>query len=122
MTEQQWRGSVELVNGSQNSSATMTMETTGGSGKMSSTITSNANTTSTIHTISLLNEEPNNPVTIECDYFSDIENGNDDQKYKRFIMVARNEDEILGEEENDYEGLDEEVVSGLLDLTDIQHT
>jgi hypothetical protein len=58
MTEQQWRGNVELVNGSQNSSATqatMTMETTGGSGEMSNALTSNANTTSTIHSISLLN-------------------------------------------------------------------
>jgi hypothetical protein len=125
MTEQQWRGSVELVNGNQNSSATQTtmkMETTGGSGEMSNTLTSDANTTSTIHSISLLNEEPNIPLTIDCDYFSDIENGNDDDTYKRFVMVARNDDEILGEEENDYEGLDEEVVSGLLGLTDIHHT
>jgi hypothetical protein len=37
-------------------------------------------------------------------------------------MVARNDDDILGEEENDYEGLDKEVVSGLLGLTDIHHT
>jgi hypothetical protein len=37
-------------------------------------------------------------------------------------MVARNDDEILGEEENDYEGLDEEVVSGLLGSTEIHHT
>jgi hypothetical protein len=75
MTEQQWRGSVELVNGNQNSSATqttMTMETTGTSGEMSNTLTSNANTTFTIHSISLLNEEPNSPLTIDYDYFSDI--------------------------------------------------
>jgi hypothetical protein len=101
MTEQQWRGSVELVNGNQNSSATqttMTMETTGGSGEMSNTLTRNANTTSTIHSISLLNEDPNIPLTIDCDYFSDIENGNDDEKYKRFFMVARNNDDKLGEE------------------------
>jgi hypothetical protein len=59
MTEQKWRGSVNLVNGNQNRSATqttMTMETTGGSGKMSNALTSDANTTSTIHSISLLNE------------------------------------------------------------------
>jgi hypothetical protein len=37
-------------------------------------------------------------------------------------MVAHNYDDILGEEENDYEGLDEEVVSGILSLTDIYHT
>jgi hypothetical protein len=37
-------------------------------------------------------------------------------------MVVRNEDEILGEEENDYEGLDEEVVSERLGLTGIHHT
>jgi hypothetical protein len=99
MTEQQWRGSVELVNNNQNSSATqttMTMEMTGGSGKMSNALTSDANTTSTIHSISLLNEEPNNPLTIDCDYFSDIENENDDKKYKRFVMVTRNDDDILG--------------------------
>jgi hypothetical protein len=28
-------------------------------------------------------------------------------------MVARNDDDILGDEENDYEGLDKEVVTGL---------
>jgi hypothetical protein len=89
---------------------------------MSNTLTSNANTTSTIHSISLLNEEPNIPLTIDCDYFSDIENGDDDKKYKSLVMVGRNDDDILGEEENDYEGLDEEVVSGLLGLTDIHHT
>jgi hypothetical protein len=125
MTEQQWRGSVELVNGNQNSSATqtaMTMETTGGSGEMSNALTSNTKTTSTIHSILLLNEEPNSPLTIDGDYFSDIENGNDDEKYERFVMVARNDDEILGEEENDYDGLDGEVVSGLLGLTGIHHT
>jgi hypothetical protein len=85
MTEQQWRCIVELVNGKQNSSATqttMTIETAGGSGEMSITLTSDANSTSTIHSISLLNEEPNNPVTIDCDFFSDIENGKDDEKYK----------------------------------------
>jgi hypothetical protein len=125
MTEQQWRGSVELVNGNQNSSATqttMTMESTGGRGETSTALASDANTTSTIHTILRLNEEPNSPLTIDCDYFSDIENENDKEKYKRFVMVARNDDEILGEEENEYEGLDEEVVSGLLGLTDIHHT
>jgi hypothetical protein len=125
MTEQQWHGIVELVNGSQNSSATQTtmaIETTGGSGEMITALKSDANTTSTIHTNSMLNEEQNSPLTIECDYFSDIENGNDDEKYKRFIMVVRNDNAILGEEENDYEGLDEEVVSGLLGLTDIHHT
>jgi hypothetical protein len=37
-------------------------------------------------------------------------------------MVARNDDYILGEEENNYEGLDEEVVSGLLGLTEIHHS
>jgi hypothetical protein len=100
----------------------MAIETTGGSGEMSTALTSDANTTSTIHTIYLLKEEPNISLTIDCDYFSDIENGNDDETYKRFIMVARNNDEILGEEENDYEGLDEEVVSGILGLTDIHHT
>jgi hypothetical protein len=98
------------------------METKGGSGEMSNTLTRDTNTTSTIHSISLLNEEPNSPFTIEYDYFSDIENGNDKEKYRRFVMVARNYDDILGEEENDYEGLDEEVVSGLLGLTDIHHT
>jgi hypothetical protein len=125
MTKQQWRGSVEMVNGNQNSSATqttMTMETTGGSGKTSTALTSNTKTMSPIHSISLFNVEPNSPITIDCDYFSDIENGNDDEKYKRFVMVARNDDEILGEEENVYEGLDEEVVSGLLGLTAVHHT
>jgi hypothetical protein len=124
MTEQKWRVSVELVNGSQNSSATQTtmvIEMTGGSGEMCTALTSKANTTSTIHTNSLLNEEPNSPLTIDCDYFSDIWNVNDDEKCKRFIMVELNDDEILWEEENDYEGLDEEVVSGLLGLTDIHH-
>jgi hypothetical protein len=125
MTDQQWRGSIELVSGSQNSSAkqrTMTMEMTGGSGEISTVLKSDANTTSIIHTILLLNEELNSPLTIDCDYFSDIENGNDDKKYRRFVMVARNDDDILGEEENDYERLDEEVVSGLLGLTGIHHT
>jgi hypothetical protein len=37
-------------------------------------------------------------------------------------MVSRNNDDILGEEENEYEGLDKEVVIGLLGLTDIHHT
>jgi hypothetical protein len=84
--------------------------------------TNDANATSTIETNSMLNEEPNSPLTIDCDYFSDIEIGIDNKKYKRFIMVARNDDEILGEEENDYEGLDEEVVSGLLGLTESRQT
>jgi hypothetical protein len=125
MTEQQWRGSVYLLNGNQNSSATQTtmmIETAGGSGEMSNALTRDANTTSTIHSISLLNEEPNSPLTIDCDYVSDIGNGNDDEKYNRFVMFSLNEDDILGEEENDYEGLDEEVLSGLLGLTNIHHT
>jgi hypothetical protein len=118
-TEQQWRGSVDLVNSSQHSLATQTtMET----GEVSTTRTNDANATSTIDTNSMLNEEPSSPLTIDSDYFSDIEIGIDDKKYKRFIMVARNDDEILGEEENDYEGLDEEVVSGLLGWTEIHHT
>jgi hypothetical protein len=119
MTEQQWRGSVELVNSSQHILATQTTIETG---EVSTMQTNNANATSTIDTNSMLNEEPNSPLTIECDYSSDIEIGNDDEKYKRFVMVARNDDENLGEEENDYEGLDEEVVSGLLGLTEIHHT
>jgi hypothetical protein len=126
MTEQQWRGSVELVNCSLNSLATHTtieIETTGGSGEMSTSLTSKANAMSSIHTnLPINNKYTNSPLTIDCGYFSDIENRNDDEKYKRFIMVARNDNEILGEEENDYEGLDEEVVSGLLGLTDIHHT
>jgi hypothetical protein len=69
-----------------------------------------------------LNEFHYSPLTIDCDYFSDIDNGNDNKKNKRFVIVARNDDEILGDEEIDYEGLDEEVVSGLLGLTDIHHT
>jgi hypothetical protein len=90
---------------------------------VSTALTSESHITSSIHTNSLINnEDPNSPLTIECDYFSDIENENDDERYKRFVMVARNDDDILGEEENDYEGLDAEVASGLLDLTDIHRT
>jgi hypothetical protein len=70
----------------------------------------------------MLNEEPNSPLTIDCDYFSGIEIGIDDKKCKRFVIVARKDDGILGEEEDDYEGLDEEVVSGILGLTEIHHT
>jgi hypothetical protein len=76
---------------------------------------------STININSMLNEDPNSPLTIDCDYFSDIEIGIDNEKY-RFVMVELNGDEILGEEENDYEGLDEEVLSGILGLTEIHHT
>jgi hypothetical protein len=125
ITEQQWRGSFELVNVSHSSAThtTMEIETTGGSGEMSAALTREANAMSSIHSDSLINkEEPNSPLTIDCDYFSDIENGNGDKTYKIFVMVARNDDEILGEEENDDEGLEEEVVSGLLGLTDIHHT
>jgi hypothetical protein len=98
------------------------IQTTIETGEVSTTRTNDANATSTIDTNAMLNEEPNSPLTIDCDYFSDIEIGIDNEKYKRFVMVARNDDEILGEEENDYEGLDEEVVSGLLGLTEIHHT
>jgi hypothetical protein len=119
MTEQQWRGSVELVDSSLHSLAThATIEP----GEVSTARTNDANASSTIETKSMLNEEPNSPLTIDCDYFSDIEIGVDDEKYKRFVMVARNDDDISGEEENDYEGLDEEVVSGLLGLTETHQT
>jgi hypothetical protein len=37
-------------------------------------------------------------------------------------MVVSNNNIIFGDEYNDYEGIDEEVVSGLLGLTDIHHT
>jgi hypothetical protein len=90
--------------------------------EVSTARTNDANATSTTETNSMLNEEPNSPLTIDCDYFSDIEIGIDDEKYKRFVMVARKDDEILGEEENDYEGLDEEAARGLLGLTEIHHT
>jgi hypothetical protein len=97
-------------------------QTTIETGEVSTTRTNDANATSRIDTNNeMLNEEPNSPLTIDCDYFSDIEIGIDYEKYKRFVMVARNDDEILGEEENDYEGLDKEVVSGLLGLTEIHH-
>jgi hypothetical protein len=126
MTEQQWRGSVKLVNSSLNilaTQATTEIETTGGSGNISTALTTKANATSSIHKNSLINnEEPNSPLGIDCDYCSDIENRNNNEKYKRFVMVERNNDEIFGDEENDYEGLDEEVVSGLLGLTGIHHT
>jgi hypothetical protein len=55
MTEQQWRGSVELVNSSQHSLATQTTIETG---EVSTTRTNDANATSTIDTNSMLNEEP----------------------------------------------------------------
>jgi hypothetical protein len=57
MTDQQWRVSVELVNSIPNSLAmktTMEIETNGGSGEMSTALTSKANTTSSIHTNSLI--------------------------------------------------------------------
>jgi hypothetical protein len=98
MIEQQWRGSVELVNSSQHSLATQTTIETG---EVSTTRTNDAKAMSKIETNSMLNEEPNSPLTIDCDYFSDIEIGIDDEKYKRFVMVALNDDEILGEGEND---------------------
>jgi hypothetical protein len=77
MTEQQWRGSVELVNSSQHSLDTKTTIETG---EVSTTRTNDANATSTIDTNSMLNEEPSSPLTIDCDYFSDIEIGIDDGK------------------------------------------
>jgi hypothetical protein len=108
-----------LANSSQHSLVTQTTIETD---EVSTTRTNDANATSTMETNSKLNEEPNIPLTIDCDYFSDIEIGIEDKKYKRFVMVARNDNNILGEEENDYEGLDKEVVSGLLGLTEIHHT
>jgi hypothetical protein len=64
MTKQQWRGSVELVNSSQHSLATHTTIETG---EVSTTQTNDANATSKIDTNSMLNGEPNSPLTIDCD-------------------------------------------------------
>jgi hypothetical protein len=99
MTEHQWYGSVKLVSGSHGSLATQTtmeIEMNGYSGgEMSTALTSEANTTFSIHTNSLINnKEPNSPLTIDGDYLSDIEHRNDNEKYQRFVMVARNEDKI----------------------------
>jgi hypothetical protein len=75
MTEQQWRGSVKFLNNGQHSLATQSTIYTG---EVITARTNDANDTSKIETNSMLNEQPNNPLTIDCDYFSGVEIGIDD--------------------------------------------
>jgi hypothetical protein len=89
MNKQQWYGSVELVKSSINNittedkPTTMEIETTGSSGEISTVLMIEANTTSSTHKNSSIdNDEPNSPLTIDCDYVSNIENRKDDENKK----------------------------------------
>jgi hypothetical protein len=82
----------------------MRIETTGNGGEISTVLMIEANNTSSTHNNSMIdNDEPNSPLTIDCDYFSSIDNRKDDEKYKRFVMVACNSNMTFGDEDNDYE-------------------
>jgi hypothetical protein len=92
--------------------------------------TETANSTATSGEKSTNNNKPEGNISLTIQYFSDIEEQNSNGKRnamfeERFIVGSDSADddeesiEDEDEEINDYAGVDEEVVSGLLGLTDI---
>jgi hypothetical protein len=121
LIQTQWRSSVSLVN-STLSSIDPQSTVTGATETASSTGTSGEKSTN--------NNKPEGISSLTIQYFSDIEEDNNNGKRnamfeERFIVgsdSADDDEESIEDEEeeiNDYAGLDEEVVSGLLGLTDI---
>jgi hypothetical protein len=125
LTEKMWRDSVLKIDNKQKRINTPNSRLNNTPITLNSSATSStlSTTTSTIARTSPDNEQgqiSGTPSTLTMLDFSDLETVEENVSRKRNMVIVNSDDEYMdvGAEENDYELLDEEVMSVLLGLTE----